>query len=257
MLKHADTLESRTLWPLAVLLALAVSFITMEGTSCEKRREVAAAQSAGIKAASGEIGHAARVIDDHADAIAKEAPQEKPHTDAIGEQTDALRVTQGKLDAAQAAVAINEKACAAKDGEIAARDGRIKALEDEKKNGMRQRLIQLVALGLIAAAVGVGLSVFLSAKIGGPVIAGGVALAVGAVEFQTVIDHAVWFTLGTVAIGGALLFTHGAAFRQVVGFAEKIKPVTEVEQIKQIGDQTQSWFTRVFVGWARRKLGVA
>lgn len=199
-----------------------------------------------VGVAAGGIGSAAKEIDRQTAAIVSEAPATKPHTDAITDQTDALRVIQGQLDAATKTIKQNETDCAAKDAKIA-------ALEDEKKSGMRRKLIALVATGLIIAAAGAGLVTWLG-KMFSPVIVVGLALAGGAVAFQTVLDYALWITLGALAIGAVLLLTNTRAVHQITHYAETIKPMTDPLAIEQAAKDAQSWFTRVIVGGVRKKL---
>jgi hypothetical protein len=243
-----------------VMLALSLGCLVwvLLAPGCDKAKGGAvkeAPQAGSVKSAAGDLGHAAGEIEKHNNAIAQEAPAEKPHTDAIGEQTGRLREIQGQLDAAQKAIKANESACAAKDSKIAELGKTVSDMKAADETGMQRRLIALVGFGLIVFSVGVGLAVFLSGKIGGPFVAVGIALAGSATLWKEVVDYAPWIMLGVAVIGGVLLLINARAVNQVTAFAEKIKPVTDAQKIKQLGDETQSWFTRVIVGGIRKKLG--
>ena len=82
----------------------------------------------------------------------------------------------------------------------------------------------------------------------------GVCLAGSAIAVNWIIQYQTPIMIGILAIGAILLLTNCVSLRQVIGFAETIKPITDPSQIAKIGDKTQSWFTRVIVGGVRKRL---
>lgn len=184
---------------IALLIIIACSLVAV-ASSCEKSRSKAAPatprQGDSIKAAAGDVGRAAALIDKERAAIVQEAPDTKPHTDAIGDQTDKLRATQAQLDESQKTVRANEKACEDLRTQVSKLTDENAKLRDSHNTLIKWALALLAVASVVGAA-----ACFWSAN----VRLGGFCATLFAVSIaaEYLIQWAVWFGLG-IAVALAL-----------------------------------------------------
>lgn len=190
---------------------IAATLISGTTISCNdgNRKGAGTPQASAVKAAVEAMTAPLASIDKEADAIVKQAPETKPHTDAIGGETGKLRVVQGQLEAAQATIKANEKDCAELVGKVVGLEKQVGTLRVDldkaraEKNSLMARFLAVV--GGLALVAGVPLAIFLARSVPLALLCGSVfGLAVAG---QVVLEYRLHIAIGVgVLIVGAVLW---------------------------------------------------
>jgi hypothetical protein len=239
-------------WGVRIVVCVLEVLVLAAAPGC-KERNTAPRGDTGVRVgnAAGDIGRAAAKIDVERGQIERKAPDTKPHTDAIGTQTDELRAIQARLDAARSQIKDQEKSLAAALGKVEGLERKVRALEADRNSLLSRLLAGLAVLAVVGAAV----CMFALKDL--RLAAGCGFLFVVAISAQFLLAWAIWFAGGlALLIVGVIVwvvFVQRKGLAEVVEFAEKIKPITDPVTIEAIG-RRQSPATRRIVAAVRTKL---
>lgn len=232
----------------AALLALACLLITSAGCPEKKAKPGTPTPSPEVGKLAEGMGKPLDTIKTESRAAVKKAPEVAPHTDAIDAAASDLTTIQAQLRAAQTTIAANDKTYRALEAALtkerdesqakAEKLGKELAKAREDKNSALSKILwALVGLGVVAAPV-----LLFMAKSGPMALtAAGIAgMAIVAEVFLGVVhEYRLPIAIGLgLALAGVVLyavFGLGTTAEKAVTFSEKIKDITDPEEIKRRG----------------------
>lgn len=240
-------------WAVVLLMVCAgLALSVMQGGCAQRRSAGAPKPTVSLKGQADQVEKSTGVIRREAAAAVDLAPVVKPHTDAIGDEADALDVVSRQLREAQRE---RDDLAAAHDRAIKERDAARKEAAEAKDAGTKtlRRWLAVMAAASVLGAVLCGW--FLRSF---TLAAGCVVLFAACIAASWILAYATWIALGVgaaLAIGGGwALITKHITLAQVVKTVDKL-PIDHAA-LKSVGEAVQSQATEARVKAARATAGL-
>jgi len=250
----AVLLRVHPVWAIVLLMltAAALLLVTSPAGCAARRNSTAPKPTVSLRGQAEQVDKSTGVIRREAAAAAEVAPIVKPHTDAIGDEADALDVVARQLREAQRE---RDNLAAAHDKAIKERDAaRAEAKEARDASSKTlARWLSLLAVASVLAAVVCGW--FLRSF---TLSAGCVVLFGACIAAKFILAYAAWIALGVLVlltVGGlwAVISKH-ITLAQVVKTVDGL-PIDHAA-LKSVGEKVQSGATEARVKAARATAGI-
>ena len=223
---------------IAVTSVVAALLMVIACSSKTPRAGVGVSSSV-VRDSAASIGRSAGTIDELRLKIEEEAPAEKPHTDAIGAETDTLRLVQKQLEAVTVDLKKEEAASARLAGELVDAKKEIEKLEKDRNS----LLSKMLAWAAVACLTGIVVCVLV------PFFRDISAIAAFAVGFcvciaaQWLIAWAMW-----IALGMGVLLIAAVVWVFIVGNKRAGTLVNRFEAVKPILDKNAGEGWKALIG---------